>query len=50
MYNKPLYNLCLNTKNTINYYSEFISTIDYDTLSNIDIFYSEDEDGDTAWH
>ena len=50
MYNKPLFNLSLNTKNTINYYSEFISTIDYDTLSNVDIFYSEDEDGDKAWH
>lgn len=50
MYNKPLYNLSVNTKNTLNYYSEFISTIDYDTLSNVDIFYSEDEDGDTAWH
>ena len=50
MYSKPLYNLSLNTKNTINYYSEFISTIDHNVLNNVDIFYSEHEDGDKAWH
>jgi hypothetical protein len=29
MYNKPKFNLCLNTKNSINYNSEFISTLDW---------------------
>ena len=50
IYSKPLYNLSLNTKNSIQYQSEFLSTIHYNKLTNVDIFYSEDEDGDTAWH
>jgi hypothetical protein len=29
----PRYNMSLNTKNAFNYYSEFISTLEYDTVS-----------------
>ena len=31
MFNSPKYNMSLNTKNTINYYSEFLSTLNYET-------------------
>lgn len=31
MFNNPLYNLSLNTKNSLKYYSEFVSTLDYKT-------------------
>ena len=33
LFNNPKYNLCLNTKNTINYNSEFLSTLDYKEIS-----------------
>lgn len=33
LFRHPKYNLCLNTKNSINYYSEFISTLDYKEIS-----------------
>lgn len=32
LFNNPKYNLCLNTKNSINYNSEFISTLDYNVF------------------
>ena len=33
LFDYPLYNMSLNTKNSITYYSEFISTLDYKTTS-----------------
>ena len=33
LYNYPKYNLSLNTRNAVDYYSEFISTIDYNTVT-----------------
>jgi hypothetical protein len=32
LYKKPLYNVVLNTKNSINYYSEFLSTFNYELI------------------
>lgn len=36
LYQNPRYNMCLNTKNSINYQSEFISTLDCKTLADKD--------------
>lgn len=33
LYNNPKFNLSLNTKNTIQYYSEFLSTFDYEVIN-----------------
>ena len=38
MFNNPKYNLCINTKNSINYHSEFISTLDFNIISNREIY------------
>ena len=46
LYQNPRYNLSLNTQNSLNNYSEFISTLDYKTISNALLFGKGWEGGD----
>ena len=45
LYQNPRYNSCLHTKNTLNSYSEFISTLDYNVLNQVKMFDKEWEGG-----
>ena len=47
LFTHPKYNMCLNTKNMINYHSEFLSTLDYNTItSTIWLFNCGNNDSD----
>ena len=48
MFNNPMYNLSLNTKNALKYYSEFVSTLDYKTTSGQVLAY-DTEDNFGSW-
>lgn len=50
LFKHPKYNLCLNTKNSINYYSEFISTLDYKEISSSIWLYNTNTTEDDAPH
>lgn len=48
LFNKPRFNLSLNTKNSIQYYSEFLSTFDYTTVQDVYRGWDYDHDPDTV--
>ena len=53
LYKNPKYNLCVNTKNSINYNSEFISSMDYKEISSTVWLFNcdnNDEDERNEWY
>ena len=50
MFDKPLYNMVLNTKNTLQYYGEFISTIDYAQPFSPDVLHGDTSNDKVAWN
>jgi hypothetical protein len=49
LYNNPKYNLVLNTKNLIDYHSEFCSTLDWEISSGPIIGYDTGDDKSDKW-